>query len=227
MECTGRTGMCGKDANECTSKVGCEPGLVFCGMKRDAEGKAMKDAGTGTAISQCVAQADCKVGQEREPVPTTKILDAASGGSLEALAADGKQAMKLKVPAGGFKVGGEMKAVNFSIAKVSDSLVQQGSFGKLFQSGALVGSLITIEPSAAVDVIGGMSLDIPILDQSASTDAEQCARLLKNLQMLSVNDISDVNAVPTSMGNCSKGELEGGSCSCCLLLLLVYEALSY
>ena len=218
MECTGRTGMCGKDANECTSKVGCDPGLVFCGMKRDAEGKAVKDAGTGTALSHCVAPADCKVGQERVPVPTTKILDAASGGSLEALAADGKQAMKLKVPAGGFKVGGEMKAVNFSIAKVSDSLVQQGSFGKLFQSGALVGSLITIEPSAAVDVIGGMSLDIPILDQSASTDAAKCALLLKSLQMLSVNDISDVNAVPTSMGNCSKGELEGGSC--CLLLLL-------
>jgi hypothetical protein len=101
--------------------------------------------------------------------------------------------------------------------------VQQGSFGKLFQSGALVGSLITIEPSAAVDVIGGMSLDIPILDQSASTDPAKCALLLKSLQMLSVNDISDVNAVPTSMGNCSKGELEGGSY--CLLLLLVYEAL--
>jgi hypothetical protein len=68
--------MCGKDANECTSKVGCGSGfLIFCGLKRDAEGKAVKDAGTGTAISQCVAQADCKVGQERVPVPTTKILD--------------------------------------------------------------------------------------------------------------------------------------------------------
>jgi hypothetical protein len=88
-----------------------------------------------------------------------------------------------------------------------------------------VGSLITIEPSAAVDVIGGMSLDIPILDQSASTDPAKCALLLKSLQMLSVNDISDVNAVPTSMGNCSKGELEGGSYF--LWPLLVCGALIY
>jgi hypothetical protein len=224
MECTGRTGMCGKDANECKSKVGCDSGLlIFCDMARDAEGKVVKDAVTGTAKSQCVAHADCTVGQEREPVPTTKILNSASGGSLEDLDADGKQAMKLKVPPGGFKVGDEMKAVNFSIAKVFDSLVQLGSFGKLFQSSALVGSLITIEPSAAVDVIGGISLDIPILDQSASTDLAKCALLLKSLQVLSVNDISDVNAVLISMGNCSKGDLEG--CSYFLLLLLVYDDL--
>ena len=67
-----------------------------------------------------------------------------------------------------------------------------------------MGSLITIEPSASVDVIGGVVLDIPILDQEASTDSAKCLAILKNLQMFAVDDITDVTAVPTLMGACTK-----------------------
>ena len=67
-----------------------------------------------------------------------------------------------------------------------------------------MGSLITIEPSAAVTVIGGVILDIPILDEEASTDAAKCLAILKNLQMFAVDDITNITEVPLLMGACTK-----------------------
>merc|ERR1712216_175907 len=78
---------------------------------------------------------------------------------------DGKTAVKLKMSRGAFSVGGDFgRAVNFSVASVPDSLLQQGAFAKHFERGALVGELVTIEPSAEVEIVGGMAVDIPILD---------------------------------------------------------------
>ena len=108
-------------------------------MQRNTEGKVLKNESTGIPISKCVAEEECNVGRERDPAPTSKLLDSALGGVLEGLAEDGKRvAMKMNVSKSSFKVGGVVKAVNFSIAGVPDSLLQQGSFGKLFRSGALV-----------------------------------------------------------------------------------------
>ena len=63
---------------------------------------------------------------------------------MEAVSEDGKKAMKLSVRRGGFRVKGRDVAVNFTIASVPSSLVQEGAFGTLFASGALLGSLITV-----------------------------------------------------------------------------------
>lgn len=217
QECPGaRGGMCVTDADECKSRPYTCPAGVFCGMQRNTEGKVLMNETTRIPISKCIAESECQVGRDRDPVSTSKLLDSALGGVLEALAEDGKPAMKLNVSKSSFKVGDMVKAVNFSIARVPDSLVQQGSFGKLFRSGALVGSLITIEPSAAVTVIGGVVLDIPILDQEASTDPAKCLAILQNLQMFAVDDITNVTEVPTLMGTCTKGEL---NCSCAVEII--------
>eukprot|EP00802_Teleaulax_amphioxeia_P017997 Tamp_18172.p2 GENE.Tamp_18172~~Tamp_18172.p2 ORF type:complete len:192 (-),score=43.07 Tamp_18172:334-909(-) len=118
------------------------------------------------------------------------------------------------VLAGAFSVGGDFgRAVNFSVASVPDSLLQQGAFAKHFERGALVGELVTIEPSAEVEIVGGMAVDIPILDQTAQTDAAACLLILANTNMLAIDDISDVEEFPTSMGTCVKGEIGGCSCA--------------
>ena len=44
------------------------------------------------------------------------------------------------------------RAINFTIDSVPDSLVQQGVFADYFDSGALLSSLIKIDPGAAVTV---------------------------------------------------------------------------
>ena len=65
---------------------------------------------------------------------------------MEAESEDGKKAMKLTVRQGGFRVKGQDRggSVNFTIASVPSSLMQEGAFGALFASGALLGSLITM-----------------------------------------------------------------------------------
>jgi len=146
QDCPGaRGGMCGKDADDCKSRpYSCPAGSVFCGMQRNTEGKVLMNETTGIPISKCIAESECKVGRDRDPASTSKLLDSALGGVLEALAEDGKPAMKMNVSKSSFKVGDVVKAVNFSIGRVPDSLVQQGSFGKLFQSGALVGLIFAM-----------------------------------------------------------------------------------
>ena len=219
MECKGgKPGVCGKDEADCKGKVGCEGDTVFCGYQRNATtGKPVVDASTGMPKPNCKAETACTVGQDRSPVPTTRPLDSAAGGSMEALSADGKKAMKLTVKAGGFKVKGQDVAVNFTIDSVPDSLAQQGSFGALFASGALLSSLITIEPSAELDPVdGGLTLDIPILDESANQDENTCLVVLKNTQMESISDVTNVTEVPQPVGVCTKGEIS--ACSCAVIV---------
>jgi len=213
MECPGgKPGTCAKNVTECTEKVGCASPLVFCGLQRDpTTGKPIMDEETGRPKAMCKTKDECKVGQSRPPKPTTRPLDPSAGGSIEALSTDAKPAMKLKMGKGGFKVGGIEKPVNFSISSVPDSLVQQGAFGAYFQSGALLGSLISIEPSADIEV-ALMTLDIPILDATANEDAAKCALVLSQTEMLAIKDVTNVTETPTSLGTCGKGEI--GTCSC-------------
>jgi hypothetical protein len=214
MECKGgKTGTCGKDVADCEVKVGCGNDQVFCGYQRDADGKPVRDETTGQPLANCKAAADCIVGQDRPPKPTTGPMDPrAESSSLEAKSEDGKQAMKLKMRKGSFTVGGVAVAVNFSIASVPDSLKQEGAFGALFDKGALLGSLVSIEPSAEVEIIGGMTLDIPILDATANENAAKCDLVLAQTKMLSISDITNVSEVPKEMDVCSRGEI--GTCSC-------------
>jgi len=214
-ECTnGKAGTCGTDEADCEAKVGCASNLVFCGYKREAStGKPVMSTTTGRPIANCVEEAKCTTGRDRPPKDTTKPLDPRAAGSLEALSADGKQAMGLRIEAGSFTVSGKVQAVNFSIAAVPDSLMQEGAFGLLFDSGALMASLIQIEPSAEVEILGGMILDIPLLDEQANADPAICALVLSNTQMLSMSDITNVTGVLTSIGVCLKGEIGGCSCA--------------
>mmetsp|Transcript_95019 Transcript_95019/g.153267 ORF Transcript_95019/g.153267 Transcript_95019/m.153267 type:complete len:501 (+) Transcript_95019:142-1644(+) len=214
IECTnGKAGTCGTDAADCEAKVGCAANLVFCGYLRDASGKPTMSITTGKPIANCVEEAKCTTGRDRPPKDTTKPLDPRTAGRLEALSADGKKAMVLRMEEGSFNVGGNAQAVNFSVASVPDSLMQEGAFGLLFDSGALMASLIQIEPSAEVEILGGMILDIPLLDEQANLDPALCALVLKNTQMLSISDITNVTGVLTSMGVCGKGEIGGCSCA--------------
>ena len=59
------------------------------------------------------------------------------------------------------------EAVNFTIAPVSASVLQEGPFALLYSSGNIVSSVITIEPSAALIIDGGLTIDIPIDGEAA------------------------------------------------------------
>jgi len=209
----GKAGTCGQDAADCEVKVGCAEGKVFCGFLRDkTTGKPIMDETTGRPSANCLVEAECTTGRDRPPKDTTKMLNPAAAGELKVLSDDGKQAMGLRMGKGSFTVGGKVQAVNFSIAAVPDSLMQEGAFGLLFESGALLASLIQIEPSAEVQIAGGMVLDIPILDEEANKDAATCALVLANTQMLSISDITALEEKPVSMGTCIMGQI--GVCSC-------------
>ena len=213
MECPGgKPGTCARNATKCTAKVGCASSLAFCGHQRDPKtGKPIMDETTGRPKAICKPKVECTVDQDRPPMPTTRPLDPSAGGTIEAQSTGGKPAVKLKMGKGGFKVGGVEKPVNFSISSVPDSLVQQGAFGAYFESGALLGSLISIEPSADIEVTL-MTLDIPILDATANEDAAKCALVLTQTEMLAIKDVTNVTETPTSLGTCGKGEI--GTCSC-------------
>ena len=120
--------------------------------------------------------------------------------------------MALRVKQGAFKVGGKHKAVNFSVAAVPDSLLQEGALGALLESGALVSSPIQIEPSAEIQIEGAMELDIPLLDDAANADDSLCALALEQTHMLSISDITDIDEQPTTIGVCRQGAV--GNCSC-------------
>ena len=104
-------------------------------------------------------------------------MDAEGEGKLEAKSRESKNAAMV-LRKGGFKVGGVDKAVNFSIAAVRDLLLQEGALGVLLEKGALVSSAVQIEPSAEIEILGGMELDIPLLDDSFNADAALYALVL-------------------------------------------------
>jgi hypothetical protein len=141
-----------------------------------------------------------------------KELNAEGSSTLEAKTKDGKPAVALRVKEGAFKVGGKQKAVNFSVAAVPDSLLQEGALGALLESGALVSSPIQIEPSAEIQIEGAMELDIPLLDDAANADDSLCALALEQTHMLSISDITDIDEQPTTIGVCRQGAV--GNCSC-------------
>ena len=207
----GKRGTCGDSVQDCNTKVGCVAPLVKCGFKRDpSTGQPLRDKRSGNPTANCVAK--CAIGIDRRPAATIKALNPRREASLEAKTAEGKTAMTLKIRPGSFKVAGQDKDVNFSIAAVPDSLLQHGSFSGAFTSGALLASLIQIEPSEEMEIIGGIELDIPILDAAAQEDPETCAALLASTEMFSVSDVTNITEAPVSMGTCRPGRLE--SCSC-------------
>ena len=213
MQCNGGAkGVCAADEASCTEVVGCASPLVKCGFQRNAvTGKPLLNETTGKFVADC--RDVCPVSIDRPPKDTTKPLDPREGGELEAMSADGSSAVKLKLPKNAFKVGDSFDTpVNFSVTSVPDSLLQNGAFAAHFNRGALLGALITIEPSAEVQIVGGMILDIPILDAWANSDAAKCLLILENTKMIAIRDINNVSEIPESLGTCSKGYI--GNCSC-------------
>jgi len=209
----GRPGICGKSAKECLAKVGCGDQLTFCGFQRDGKsGKVLFDANIGKPLPRCVRPDQCSYGLPRRPQGMRKELNAEGSSTLEAKTKDGKPAVALRVKEGAFKVGGKQKAVNFSVAAVPDSLLQEGALGALLESGALVSSPIQIEPSAEIQIEGAMELDIPLLDDAANADDSLCALALEQTHMLSISDITDIDEQPTTIGVCRQGAV--GNCSC-------------
>ena len=92
--------------------------------------------------------------------------------------------------------------------------IGDSSFGALFASGELISSLIAIEPSAELDTVdGGLTLDIPILDESANQNVQTCLMVLQNTQMESISDVTNVSEVTQSVGVCTKGEISACSCA--------------
>lgn len=222
MQCKGgERGVCASDEASCANKVGCAWPLIKCGWKRDpSTGKPKQDPTSGKLVPDC--QTNCSVGlgppvaapPMRPPKDITQALDPRTGGQLEAKSQDGRNsAVKIQMPTNAFKVGDRFdKPVNFSITSVPDSLVQHGPFAKHFERGALLGALITIQPSAEVDIVGGMTLDIPMLDSFANSDDAKCRLFLQNSKMLAIKDINNVSEVPESLGTCVKGDMPGCWC---------------
>ena len=208
----GVKGVCAADEASCTEAVGCASPLVKCGYVRDAAtGKPVLNETTGRFVADCKDK--CADSIDRPPKDTTVPLDPRVGGELEAKSADGRSAVKLRMPKNAFKVGDSFdKPVNFSVTSVPDSLLQNGAFAAHFKRGALLGALITIEPSAEVLIVGGMTLDIPILDAFANSDAAKCLLMLKNTKMLAIKNINNMTEIPEPLGTCTKGEI--GICSC-------------
>ena len=145
MQCAnGPYGTCASNPAACEAQVGCPAHLVLCGFIRHASGRPRISPITRRPIANCVPEAECQIGRNRPPRDITRQLDPSAAGSVYALSANGNKAMELRMGAGGFTVGGAAEAVTFSVGAVPDSLLQQGAFGLLFESGALVASLIQI-----------------------------------------------------------------------------------
>ena len=214
MECTnGKPGMCADSVDACNAKVGCVAPLVACGFERDATSGRPLFGDDGKPQVKCVAPDSCPGGKARPPQREKKLFDPSQGGKVEVKTEDGSRpAMALKIGRGGFKTasGG---AINFTIDSVPDSLVQEGAFGAYFDSGALLSSLIKIDPGAAVEVEGMMELDIPLLDASTE-DPAICEKVLAQSQMISTGDITNITDGIDPAVPCSKGEL--GACSCAI-----------
>jgi len=211
MECSnGRPGTCAQDLAACNAKVGCVAPLKACGFERNATTGKPIFSDDGKPKAKCLDA--CGVGSARPPEFKKKEFDPSQGGKLEVKTKDGKPAMALKIGRGGFKTKSG-RAVNFTVDSVPDSLVQEGAFGEYFESGALLSSLVKVDPGEAVEVEGMMELDIPILDD-ATSDPDICQKVLDQSVMLSISDITNVSDTVDPAVTCVKGAI--GNCSCAI-----------
>ena len=121
----------------------------MCGIQRDkATGKAKLGA-NGSPQPRCVA--NCTMLLERKPKYKKGELSSVTGGELTAETGDGRKAMRLKIRPKNFITD---RAVNFTVREVPDALMQEGAFKALYDSGSIMGSLIQIEPSEEIDIVG-------------------------------------------------------------------------
>lgn len=208
---SGRRGYCAETKEACEIKVGCTSPLVACGFVREpGTGKPVIENGKPKPI----CNATC-TGQDRRPKPKKQTLNPSNGGTFEVESeGGGKKAMSLKIRKGSFTVGKQSKEVEFNVMAVPDSLVQEGAFKEIFEAGAIVGSLIQIEPSEPLDAdMIGVTLDIPILDPAAQKDSALCKLVLSQTEMVSLQDITNVDEVYERVGVCEPGEVDVCSCA--------------
>jgi hypothetical protein len=110
--------------------------------------------------------------------------------------------------------------VSFSVRPVPDSHRQEGSFKGFNDRGSLL-SLVTIEPSVPIelDLESDLQLLVPVMeDASTDCDLDTCSQIVSGLQVLSVDDIGELDAEPDFVDYCTPaliGEVGGrGNCSC-------------
>mmetsp|Transcript_25019 Transcript_25019/g.82546 ORF Transcript_25019/g.82546 Transcript_25019/m.82546 type:complete len:550 (-) Transcript_25019:1679-3328(-) len=205
--CSANPNICVKHQDECEALTGCPETMKSCGPRRNAQGVALYNSSTNRPIMTCVSQCQSRPPQ---PAPTTAALRPGLGSeAMEVKAADGAPAFAMKaLHSNAFRrMDNLSEAVNFTIAPVSASALQEGPFALLYSSGNIVSSVITIEPSAALVIDGGLTIDIPI-----DGSKEMCSQILQNVQMVVVSDLLNFNATPEGLGSCSMGSV--GNCSC-------------
>ena len=213
IECSGKKGVCAATTDECAAKVGCVPPKKNCGILRDeATGKPVF---TDANKPQFICEETCTRGNpQRAPEHKLAKMDPSTeGAKIDAMDSSGNIAMRLKtLKKNAFKTSAGT-AVNFTVAPVPDSLVHHGAFANFFNRSSLVSALIQIEPDAEIDIVeGGLQLEIPV----ASASAEMCDKVLANLQVLTVSDVTDLSESPSLVGNCTKGDAD--TCSCAVMV---------
>ena len=128
------------------------------------------------------------------------------------------------------RVDGGDADVTFNVRSVPDSHRQEGSFKKFHDRGTLL-NVITVEPSVPLDLDqaeGGLELQFPVPDDAAvGSDESRCLRIVSGMQVLSVPDISQVDAEAEFVDFCKPQLLwqdtdQEAQCACAINVLLTY-----
>jgi len=211
MECTGLQGVCVEEASECEAQGGCPEGKIFCGPQRDGNGKVLWNDATGKPMPKCH---DACSDNARKPEITSGEMKAERGRKIEARAADGVVAAALQVFIDNAfrRADNGTGAINFTFSPVPDSLINNGAFANFVTLGALVTTLVQLEPSAELVIVGGFLLEIPISGADGNETLCNLILIENNLQMLKVPDITNISSNTELAGMCSRGPSE--SCTC-------------
>ena len=203
IDCPQKRGLCVDSLDECERKTGCPVGNVSCGFLRGPNGRPVVsvDPETGERALKHDCRESCQKGRglgDSKPVATSGVLGRGKN-KIDVHAEDGRLALAIEMRGeNAFKrVDGGDADVTFNVRPVPDSHKQEGSFKKFHDRGTLL-NVITVEPSVPLDLDqaeGGLELQFPVPDDAAvGSDESRCLRLVSGMQVLSVPDISQVDA---------------------------------
>jgi len=238
-ECQQKKGLCAKTNNECQLKTGCLAGLVSCGTDRNKTNGApiieeyIEETGLVKWRIKLECQKSCKNkdgGSRLEPMPVIKPLIAAVAGKmkgvLEVKAKDSERvAMKIEVKSESAfrRLDGATDSVRFSVQPVPQSLHQEGSFREYHKHGTLM-SLMSVEPADLIELLPGKGLELQFAlpdDASVDVNLRTCSFLVAGMQVLSVDDITNLEEKPAFVDHCSPvlfrapgSTSDRGNCSC-------------
>jgi hypothetical protein len=170
-------------------EIGCANDKKFCGFKR-IKGTAVIDE--EHARPEPICKNECAAETVEDPEPKTVTFDesapkatitiGAASNSETGLATTRPAMMLRKTSADALKstlntTGTTAAAPTIVITPVADSYKQNGPFGGATQS-TLLSTIISIEPTSAVDVAPGkLELCFAINDETANTSPEKCQQV--------------------------------------------------